>query len=311
MTKEHPIDAVVLWVDGGDSKHKSKMLPHIENIEKINTKSFRTRYDHVNEIKFTIDSLIKFAPYIRNIFIITDEQTPEFLNTEKNNKSYKKISIIDHKLIFKGYEQYLPTFNSLTIETFMFRVPGLAEHFIYLNDDIFLINKTSSNDFFRDGLPVLRGKWLNINKKKRKKKIKQSKFSLKHVHQNSSILAGFSEKFFYFRHTPHPLRKSTLENFFKQNEQTVLDNIQYKFRNKKQFIIQGLANHLEIKNKSFIQMNRLQLIYFRSYKKPLLWYKIKLNFNNNKKLFLGLQSLDLCPQPVLIYLLKWLEKRVN
>jgi len=68
---------------------------------------------------------------------------------------------------------------------------------------------------------------------------------------------------------------------------------------------------IEIKNKTCILKDDLQLLYFRSYKKPLFWYKFKLSKNGNKKLFLGLQSLDLCPPTILKYLLHWLEKRVN
>ncbi|EPR72930.1 hypothetical protein ADIWIN_2018 [Winogradskyella psychrotolerans RS-3] len=160
---QHAIDAVILWVDGNDEHHKAKMLPFLEDKTKINSEKFRTRYDQVNEIKFTIDSILKYAPYIRNIHIITDNQTPDFL---KNNKedTYNKVSIVDHKVVFKGFEEYLPTFNCRPIETCLYRIPDLAEHFIYMNDDFFLINETKPSDFFKNGLPVLRGKWLKFDK---------------------------------------------------------------------------------------------------------------------------------------------------
>ena len=131
-----PIDAVILWVDGNDKVHRDKMLPFIKDKSKINSKKFRTRFDQVNEIKFTVDSILKFAPYIKKIHIVTDNQTPGFL---ANSKIYKdKVSIVDHKIIFKGFEQYLPTFNCRSIETCIYRIPNLNEHFIYFNDDFFL-----------------------------------------------------------------------------------------------------------------------------------------------------------------------------
>lgn len=34
--------------------------------------------------------------------------------------------------------QHLPTFNSHVFETFLWQIPGLSEHFIYLNDDMVL-----------------------------------------------------------------------------------------------------------------------------------------------------------------------------
>ena len=136
-TKIHNIDAVILWVNGNDQKHKIKISNYVDNKSEISLTKFRTRFDQVNEIKFTIDSILKFAPYIENIHIITDEQTPEFLEKIDNNDYYKKVSIVDHKVVFKDFEQFLPTFNCRPIETCMHRIPGLAEHFIYFNDDFF------------------------------------------------------------------------------------------------------------------------------------------------------------------------------
>lgn len=307
--KKHPLDAVVLWVDGDDKKHQTKILSYLENKETTKTRKFKKRFAQINEIKFTVNSILKFAPYIRNIFIITDNQTPDFLTKNDTKDLYNNVFIIDHKTIFKGYEEFLPVFNSRAIETFMFRIPNLAEHFIYLNDDFFLINKTKIEDFFINGLPVLRGKWLKFDNDIFYKKSKKTRTGHKTAQQLSAKLIGFN-KYYNFKHTPHPLRKSTFENYFENNKEQVLENLNYKFRNRKQFLFQGLANHIEIKNQTCIFKKDLQLMYFRSYKKPLFWYKFKLNKTNKGKLFLGLQSLNVCPQHILSYILKWLEKRM-
>ena len=63
-------------------------------------------------------------------------------------KKYPTVSIVDHKDLFEEYSEYLPTFNSLSIETMLYRIPGLAEQFIYFNDDFFLANNTKLEDFF-------------------------------------------------------------------------------------------------------------------------------------------------------------------
>jgi len=309
-SKEIPIDAVILWVDGNDKKHQAKILPYLKDKSIIQSKKFRTRFDQVNEIKFTIDSILKFATFIRNIYIITDEQTPDFLNQKNAEDHYKKVSIIDHKVIFSGYEEYLPTFNCRPIETCLYRIPDLAERFIYFNDDFFLIKETKPTDFFKDGLPILRGKWLKFDADIFHKKFKKMKFGHKTAQQKAAQLAGF-DNYYNFKHTPHPLRKSTFENYFKAHPEVFIDNIKYKFRDKSQFTPQGLANHIEIKNKTCVFKQDLQLIYFRSYKKPLLWYKFKLNMKSRGKLFLGLQSLDLCAPKISNFILKWLEKRIN
>lgn len=306
---EYPIDAVILWVDGNDENHYNKILSYLEDKEKAKNKKFQTRYNQVNEIQYTIDSILKFAPYIQNIYIVTDNQTPPFLINNPST-TYSKVTVIDHHQIFAGYEEYLPVFNCRPIETCIHRIPNLAEHFIYFNDDFFLINETKPEDFFKDGLPVLRGKWQKFDTDIFYKKFKKTRVGHKYAQQKAAELLGF-KKYYNFKHTPHPLRKSTFENYFKDHKDLFLDNIKYKFRNSLQFTPQGLANHIEIKNKTCVFEDDLQLMYFRSYKKPLFWYKFKLNIQSKEKLFLGLQSLDLSPPHIMKYLLNWLEKRVK
>jgi len=309
-TKIHNIDAVILWVNGNDQKHKIKISNYVDNKSEISLTKFRTRFDQVNEIKFTIDSILKFAPYIENIHIITDEQTPEFLEKIDNNDYYKKVSIVDHKVVFKDFEQFLPTFNCRPIETCMHRIPGLAEHFIYFNDDFFLIKHTKPTDFFRNGLPVLRGKWLKFDKDIFYKKFKKIRVGHKKAQQKAAQLVGL-KKYYNFKHTPHPLRKSTFKTYFNNNPNILIENIKYRFRNENQFTPQGLANHIEIKNKSCVLISDLELLYMRSYTKPLFWIKFIFLLNGNKKRFLGLQSLDQCPSNTLKFLTKWIENRLN
>ncbi len=308
--KEHPIDAVILCIDGNDEKHKEKIRPYVKDPQTISSKKFRTRFDQVNEIKFTIDSILKYASFVRNIYIVTDEQIPYFLVEKSTENKYNKVSIIDHKEIFVGFEKFLPTFNCRPIETCIYKIPNLAEHFIYFNDDFFLINETKVGDFYENGVPVLRGKWQKFDKDIFYKKFKKIRYGHKAAQQKAAQLMGF-DKYYNFKHTPHPMRKSTFETYFAANKEVFLKNIKYKFRDKEQFTPQGLANHIEIKNETCVLKSDLQLMYFRSYKKPLYWYKYKLNNMAKGKLFLGLQSLDLCPPLILNYILPWLKKRVE
>ncbi|MHB1107018.1 MAG: Stealth CR1 domain-containing protein, partial [Lutibacter sp.] len=103
------IDAVIAWVDGNDEAHLNKMTNYVEDKSKLGNQQFRTRFDQVNEIEFSVKSILKYAPFVRNIFIVSDGQTPLFL---KNHiEKYAKVKIVDHKEIFKGFESYAPTFN--------------------------------------------------------------------------------------------------------------------------------------------------------------------------------------------------------
>lgn len=308
--KEIKIDAVVLWVDGNDDEYKSKILPYLK--ERKNTeKILSSRYEQINEIEYTVKSILKFAPYINNIFIVTDNQTPKFLEQTTDNESFSKVTVVDHTVLFKGLETNLPTFNSRTIESCIHRIPKLSEHFIYLNDDFFIINQTTKGDFFTpEGFPILRGIWQKFDKNKFYKKQKHNKVGHKEAQEKASEIVGF-KKLFRFKHTPHPIRKSTLSGFFNKNPEILERNIKHKFRSKEQFLTVALANHLEIKNKTCKIQNNLQLLYFRSYKKPLFWYKFKFKHLNNDKLFLGLQSLNHSPPKVLNFILQWLGNRVK
>ena len=79
---------------------------------------------------------------VRKIFIITDNQFPDWLNL-----NHSKIEIVDHKEIFQGRRQ-LPCFNSHAIEARIHHIKDLSENFLYLNDDCFLGRKTNLQDFF-------------------------------------------------------------------------------------------------------------------------------------------------------------------
>jgi hypothetical protein len=259
---------------------------------------------------------LKYAKFVRNIYIVTDNQTPDFLkDTEKAKKEFPNVSIVDHKVIFKGYEQYLPTFNCLPIETLLHRVPGLSEHFISFNDDFFLINETSPSDFFRDGFPVLRGQWLKqdeiISFKKIVKK-KKDKYTFLHrkAKEKSSRLIGF-DKSYNIHHTPYPLRKSTLEKYFKENEDVLIENIQYKFRHINQYVPQSLANHIEIKNNTCILEKDTSIVYIHSYNLFKMFKKFSRASFDKNRLFMCLQSLDQCSKWKLAYVKNWLHKKYN
>lgn len=305
ILKDITVDAVISWVDGNTDAYKAKIAPYLK--KQVNAeRSFNSRYAQVNEIEYTVKSILKHAPFVETIYIVTDNQIPFFLTQESTKHKYAKVKVIDHKEIFKGLEQNLPTFNSRTIETCIYRIPGLSEHFIYLNDDFFIINPTSKSDFFtKEGYPILRGFWESF-----KKSNKTEKASHKKAQDKAAKLIGFN-KLFRFKHTPHPMRKSTLANFFNNNPEVFEKNIKHKIRNKSQFLPVALANHIEIKNKTCKMQKDLQLLYFRSYKKPLVWYKFKFNIGTKSKLFLGLQSLNKSPQKILDYIINWLSHRVT
>jgi len=317
------VDAVITWVDGNDPKHREKMSEYLEDKNSLSNKSVRMRYDQVDEIEFAVKSILKYAKFVRNIFIVTDNQTPDFLkDIEKAKKEYPTVFIVDHKTIFEGYHQYLPTFNCLPIESLLYKIPNLAEHFLYLNDDLFLLKETNFSDFFSNNKPVIRGFWTNFYEdiwyknlekivyKFIDKESKENIYGFKKGQQNIAKILGF-KKYVRLDHTIAPLRKSTYDNYYIKNPEILSLNIKHRFRHPEQYTNQALANHLEIKKDNFVLKNDYQLVYFQNYKKPFWWLKNKLKRaeKDKNKLFLCMQSLDQCSEEKLVYIKNWLHNK--
>ena len=139
------IDLVYLWVDGNDPAWRAK-----RNALTGTPEDCKGRYADNDELKYSLRAAEMYAPWIRRIFIVTDNQVPGWLDT-----SNPRIRIVDHTEILPP--ECLPTFNSTVIEHFLFRIPGLAEHFLYANDDVFFNRPVAPSDFFTpDGLPIVR-----------------------------------------------------------------------------------------------------------------------------------------------------------
>jgi hypothetical protein len=146
------IDLVYLWVDGNDPVWQAKKKAFDGEPAKNAAINCKGRYADSDELKYSLRSVEKYAPWIRKIFIVTDNQTPGWLNAEN-----PKIKIIDHKDIMP--HNCLPTFNSSVMEFHLYNIPDLAEHFLYANDDMFINKPVFPNTFFAgDGFPIIRFK---------------------------------------------------------------------------------------------------------------------------------------------------------
>lgn len=164
------IDLVYLWVNGNDPQWLAKRNACIGRTVKKSAVNCDGRYADHDELKYSLRSIEKYAPWIHRIFIVTDNQIPTWLNT-----SSPKVRIVDHKEIMPP--QSLPCFNSNLIEHFLYKIPELSECFIYANDDMFINKPVTPEAFFAtDGLPIIRfnrrlfRKWTLLFKEKIMKK---------------------------------------------------------------------------------------------------------------------------------------------
>jgi hypothetical protein len=255
------IDAVVTWVDGDDPVHRAKLNRLLESLGRTPSAAAPTRFRSVGEIDYCITSLLKFAPFLRRIHVITDAQTPPIFERSRAwpQAARDKLVLVDHREVFRGHEDCLPTFNSLSIETVICRVPGLAEHFVYFNDDVMLIKPVRAEDWFRNGQPVVRGIWKPLPERLVVRRLLRGlrdrlrrlagippRAGHGDMQTHAARLAGSRERFLELGHHPHPLRRSTFENFFATHPQALRSNVEHRLRSSGQFLPQGLASHLEI-----------------------------------------------------------------
>lgn len=257
-----PVDAVVTWVDGGDPDHAAKrraalMKPPSGDMALIPAGVDATRFTNNDEIELNLRSIRKFAPWVRTIHLVTDQQCPEFLTAKV--RSDLGVDIVDHKEIFTGYDDVLPTFNSLSIETALYRIPRLSSRFIYFNDDFVLVAPVDESDFFQKDAVVLRGEWKRLKRYgpfrleisralnavlKKAFGINRAMSVLQQI--RGAELAGARHRYFKVVHAPYPIVKRTLEVFYQDQVEAFRQNVGYRFRSLNQYAVTALANHLEI-----------------------------------------------------------------
>lgn len=304
------MDAVITWVDGSDSSHVAKRNAYLgrekkDLIRSIPAGTASTRFSDNGELKYCIASLRKFAPWIRRIFLVTDSQCPSFLRSDRDRLDWGVV-VVDHKDIFRGFEWALPTFNSITIETALHRIDGLADQYLYFNDDVILCRPVGPADFFQDRRVVLRGAWrdmpvygtarlalsagLNIAFK-RLFGINRAMSVLQQI--VAARLAGFKDEFFWSPHVPHPVVRSGLEDFFAENPSAFAENIGHRFRNTSQFVPTSLSNHIQIAkgNVEFRDPDDALMICFNRDLGRVLERKLA-DLEQGRSTFLCLQSFD-------------------
>ena len=249
MSPDYPVDIVLPWVDGEDPAHKAKLMSYVtsKNEDTRPDVGGKGRYCDMGEIRHCIASINRYAPFIRTIHIITDGQDPKLEEYISGlfPQGHIPMNIVSHEDIFKGYEQYLPTFNSRAIETMVWRIPGLSEHFILMNDDFFITSPLSPEDFYRDGKTVCYASWYSSIAEKilwmlKPRKKGQKRISFKHSMANALKAIGGGRKFLYLTHTPRALKKSFFEDFYREHEDLIIKNIQHRFRHKDQYNPQEL-----------------------------------------------------------------------
>lgn len=139
------IDIVLPWVDGSDPEWLAvkKEICNIDHPEKAADSNIR--YESWDNLHYWFRAIEKYMPWVHKIFFITWGHLPEFLNTD-----HPKLEIVRHEDYIP--EDYLPTFNSGTIEMNVHRIKRLAENYILFNDDVFPLKPIPQEYYFQNDM---------------------------------------------------------------------------------------------------------------------------------------------------------------
>ncbi len=239
------IDVVIPWVDGNDPVLNAKRAQYgTKTLFKAEDAAGSTRYANVGEIFWCVASLNRFASWVNKIYIVTDNQDPNLTPFLEHYfpDGYIPVEIVDHKDLFRGYEEYLPIFNSVSIVTMLYRIPGLSERFIIFNDDLILGDHVTPEDFFTEKGVLIIAKWRSILTIRLKeflepKKHGRQRFSYRACMVQAARLAGERFRFLRLEHTPKGLYRSHCEELFEKRPDLLIRNIRHRFRDADQYTL--------------------------------------------------------------------------
>ena len=224
------IDFVVTWVDGSDplwQEKKSKYDGSV-NTSKKSMNSVKA-YREWGTFKYWFRGVEKFAPWVNKVYLVTDQQKPSWIDIDSD-----KLVLVDHTEIIRN--DYLPVFSANPNESNIHRIPGLSEHFVFFNDDVYLTAPVEPTDFFSEGglpkyntalSPIVPQPYGTAHFQVNDMEIVNSYFSKDEILKNGKFLSlkqGWKNiiktllyrntKFicgFWENHLAHPLLKSTME----------------------------------------------------------------------------------------------------
>ena len=136
------IDIVISWVDSSDIIIKNKIYENKKNIKGYSNENLR--FGKRDTLRYVLRGIYKNIPWVRNIYLITKSQWPDWLNQDIAKNMKPPIIRIDEKDIHPEGKECN---GSIAVEACMYRIPNLSEFFIYTNDDMFICKPMKKNDW--------------------------------------------------------------------------------------------------------------------------------------------------------------------
>lgn len=315
------IDAVITWVDGRDPAHQRRLAAFLaERGGDRPATAHATRFDSADEIDYCVASIQRYAPWFRRIYIVTDRQTPAVVRRLAGTAWSERVRVVDHGEIFAGFEAFLPTFNSRAIISLLWRIPGLAERFVYFNDDMLLLRPVRDKDFFHDNALVLRGRWRLQSSyswsqwlaRTRARHGAEDEANSRDAQEAAARLVGYRTRYFRLYHSPHALLRSSLEAFFAARPRLLEANVRHRLRSSQQFKVEGLAAHLALANGNAVVDRHLRVVQLDPAARGIGDLRQRMGHADAHAddAFACVQSLDMASADVAREIKGWLDRRV-
>lgn len=234
-----PVDAVYTWVDGSDVawlERKNQVLYQL-GLETVDAAASAARFRSRDELRYSLRSIDMYAPWIRNIYIVTDRQMPSWLDT-----GHPRVRVVDHSEIFAD-GRLLPTFNSHAIESQLHHIDGLAEHFLYFNDDFFIGRTVQPGLFFQGNGQAKH--FLSPTAIPMVPTLDTDDFNISAAKNNRELIAdAFGQLLTHaFLHAPYALRRSVMDDLEQAFPQQVAETAASRLRSHTDVSIASSLHH--------------------------------------------------------------------
>jgi hypothetical protein len=239
-TVNFPIDAVFTWVDRSDTDWQARKRAALvgSDAEMHALAADDSGHPGRDELRYALRSVVCNAPWIRRIFLVTADQAPPWLDLR-----HPAITVVRHRRIF-GEAGVLPTFNPYAIGARLHHIPGLAEHFIYLNDDMFLGRPLLPGQFFHaNGLAKFFVSPASIDTRPVSLRDQPVTVAAKNDRELIAVRFGtaISQR---MRHAPYALRRGVLEEIERELSREVAATASHQFHHPADLSIpSSLAHH--------------------------------------------------------------------
>ena len=238
-----PIDLVYTWVDGADPEWREAMTAARDGVSAAagveRSALAESRFTSRDELRYSLRSVEYYASWFRQIFLVTAGQVPDWLDTD-----HPRMTVVDHRDIFTD-PAVLPVFNSHAIESQLHHIDGLAERYVYLNDDVFFMRPTDPELFFEgngiarffpsivplDHRPAAPGDLPVMSAAKRGRDHLIDRHGRTVTHR--------------FQHTPHPQVRAVLEELEAEAPEIFREVAASRFRHPDDYSIASSLHHHE------------------------------------------------------------------